>query len=217
LAKGFGTALVARSLSSADPRPGAPFRARQSCAGAPKLRSKHWKNGSSLGGVRNTQHPLSQAIWLPAKKKGPWPPIIASRPYLLAIRDAVLVDAFINRRAVSRSRGELVAASGKNLTTICATQGHGIISLVPSTVLERVPDARFVARPDVVAIMRQQVIAMNRSPRFGIHLPGIFPAILFIAQEPPGTIIALECQMWSSCPSVHRYGQHHVLHVPSSV
>jgi len=51
----------------------------------------------------------------------------------------------------SSSRAPLVnrvVARGKNLTTIYATHGHGDHFFGTSTVLERFPGARFVARPD---------------------------------------------------------------------
>ena len=70
-------------------------------------------------------------------------------------RDAVLVDTFLTAEA-SQALADWVAASGKNLTTIYATHGHGDHFFGASTVLERFPRARFVATPDVVKIMRQQ-------------------------------------------------------------
>ena len=53
-----------------------------------------------------------------------------------------------------------VAASGKNLTTIYITHGHGDhwFGIGP---LERFPNARAVATPDVVRVMRQ-----HASPEF---------------------------------------------------
>jgi glyoxylase-like metal-dependent hydrolase (beta-lactamase superfamily II) len=64
-------------------------------------------------------------------------------------RDAVLVDALLT---VDQALAlvDRVAASGKNLTTIYATHGHGDHFFGVSTVLERFPNARFVATPDVI-------------------------------------------------------------------
>ena len=65
-------------------------------------------------------------------------------------RDAVLVDALLTiDHAVSLVNW--IAASGKNLTTIYATHGHGDHFFGVRTVLERFPNARFVARPDRIA------------------------------------------------------------------
>src|SRR6266700_3644029 len=96
----------------------------------------------------------------PGAKQGMWSPISSTLIY--GKRDAVLVDAF----AVEQDGAlvDWVAASGKNLTTIYATLGHGDHFFGASTVLERFPRARFVATPDVAKMMRQQASpqTMNR-------------------------------------------------------
>jgi glyoxylase-like metal-dependent hydrolase (beta-lactamase superfamily II) len=96
----------------------------------------------------------------PGAKQGMWSPISSTLIY--GKRDAVLVDAF----AVEQDGAlvDWVAASGKNLTTIYATHGHGDHFFGASTVLERFPRARFVATPDVAKMMRQQASpqTMNR-------------------------------------------------------
>src|SRR5213594_4804362 len=84
-------------------------------------------------------------------------------------RDAVLVDTFLTAEA-SQALANWVVASGKNLTTIYATHGHGDHFFGTSTVLERFPGARFVARPEVIKVMRQQAspesLATFWNPRF---------------------------------------------------
>src|SRR6267378_4264353 len=70
-------------------------------------------------------------------------------------RDAVLVDAFMTVKQAG-ALVDWVAASGKNLTTIYITHGHGDHFFGASTVLQRFPRARLVATPDVVKMMRQQ-------------------------------------------------------------
>src|ERR1700721_2884101 len=89
----------------------------------------------------------------PGEKERPWPPI--SSTLISGERDAVLVDAPITVEQ-ARALANWVVASGKNLTTIYATHGHGDHFFGTSTVLERFPSARFVARPDVIKVMRQQ-------------------------------------------------------------
>src|SRR5246127_3230777 len=80
----------------------------------------------------------------PGEKERPWPPI--SSTLISGERDAVLVDTPITVEQ-ARALANWVAAAGKNLTTIYATHGHGDHFFGASTVLERFPDARFVARP----------------------------------------------------------------------
>src|SRR5436190_21434222 len=79
----------------------------------------------------------------PGEKQRPWPPI--SSTLISEERDAVLVDTPITVEQ-ARALTNWVAARGKNLTMIHATHGHGDHFFGASTVLERFPHARFVAR-----------------------------------------------------------------------
>src|SRR5437773_6347107 len=96
-----------------------------------------------------------------------WPPM--SSTLISGKRYAVLVDAFITVEQAG-ALVDWVAASGKNLTTIYATHGHGDHFFSASTVLQRFPRARLVATPDVVKMMRQQAspqgLASFWNPRF---------------------------------------------------
>src|ERR1700738_2927367 len=89
----------------------------------------------------------------PGEIHRPWPPI--SSTLISGERDAVLVDTPITVEQ-ARALANWVAASGKNLTTIYATHGHGDHFFGARSVLERFPGARFVARPDLIKIMGQQ-------------------------------------------------------------
>jgi len=92
---------------------------------------------------------------------------------------AYFVNAISGERdAVRRAPWQIgVVASGKNLTTIYATHGHGDHFFGTSTVLERFSGARFVARPDVIKVMRQQASPESLAT-FGIRVfPARFPAI----------------------------------------
>jgi hypothetical protein len=119
----------------------------------------------------------------PGEKQRPWPPI--SSTLISGERDAVLVDAPITVEQ-ARALANWIAASEKNLTTIYATHGHGDHFFGVSTVLERFPAARFVARPEVIKVMRQQAsresLAMFWNPRF----PGQISSHLAIAEELTG-------------------------------
>jgi len=64
-------------------------------------------------------------------------------------RDSVLVDAFMTVKQAN-ALADWVAARGKNLTTIYITHGHGDHWFGVGTLLERFPNARAVATPNVV-------------------------------------------------------------------
>src|SRR5712672_915230 len=125
----------------------------------------------------------------PGEKQRPWPPI--SSTLISGERDAVLVDTPITVEQ-ARTLTNWIAARGKNLTTIYATHGHGDHFFGASSVLERFPGARFVARPEVLEIMRQQAspesLATYWSPRF----PGQISSHLAIAEELAGNLVDLE-------------------------
>jgi glyoxylase-like metal-dependent hydrolase (beta-lactamase superfamily II) len=92
----------------------------------------------------------------PGAKQRLWSPM--SSTLISGKRDAVLVDTFITVEQAS-ALADWVAASGKNVTTIYATHGHGDHFFGASTVLERFPYARFVATPDVVKVMSSAGVA----------------------------------------------------------
>ena len=83
-----------------------------------------------------------------------WSP--SSSTLIFGDRDAVLVDALLTQDE-GRKLADWVAASGKNLTTIYITHGHGDHFFGASALLERFPQARMVATPSVVAHMREQL------------------------------------------------------------
>jgi glyoxylase-like metal-dependent hydrolase (beta-lactamase superfamily II) len=91
-----------------------------------------------------------------------------------------------------RTLANWVAASGKNLTTIYATHGHGDHFFGASTVLERFPGARFVARPDVIKVMRQQASPASLATFWNPRFPGQISSHLAIAEELTGNVIDLE-------------------------
>ena len=120
----------------------------------------------------------------PDEKERPWPPI--SSTLISGERDAVLVETPITVEQ-ARALANWVVASGKNLTTIYATHGHGDHFFGTSTVLERFPGARFVARPDVIKVMPES-LATFWNPRF----PGQISGHLAIAEELAENVINLE-------------------------
>ena len=106
-------------------------------------------------------------------------------------RDAVLVDVFATVKQVD-ALVDWVAASGKNLTTIYITHGHGDHWFGIGALLERFPNARAVATPDVVKLMHQQASPEFVANFWSARFPGQIPDRLVIAEELKGNVIDLE-------------------------
>jgi glyoxylase-like metal-dependent hydrolase (beta-lactamase superfamily II) len=106
-------------------------------------------------------------------------------------RDAVLVDAFMTDKQANEL-ADWVAANGKNLTTIYVTHGHGDHWFGIATLLERFPNARAVATPDVVKVMRQHASPEILEKVWKVSFPGQIPERLLIAEELKGNVIDLE-------------------------
>jgi glyoxylase-like metal-dependent hydrolase (beta-lactamase superfamily II) len=99
-----------------------------------------------------------------------WSPISAT--LIRGMHDAVLVDPLMTVEE-SRALSNWIAATGKNLTTIYITHGHGDHSFGVSTLRERFPNARAIAPPRVVQHMRNQV-----GPKWLPFWQGRFPGQL---------------------------------------
>jgi glyoxylase-like metal-dependent hydrolase (beta-lactamase superfamily II) len=125
----------------------------------------------------------------PGETERPWPPI--SSTLISGERDAVLVDTPITIEQ-SRALVSWVVARGKNLTTIYATHGHGDHFFGTSAVLERFPGARFVARPEVIEVMREQASPESLETFWKPRFPGQIASQLAIAEELTGNVIHLE-------------------------
>jgi len=106
-------------------------------------------------------------------------------------RDAVLVDPFMTDKQANEL-ADWVAANGKNLTTIYVTHGHGDHWFGIATLLERFPNARAVATPDVVKVMRQHASPEVLEKVWKASFPGQIPERLLIAEELKGNVIDLE-------------------------
>src|ERR1700675_426030 len=90
----------------------------------------------------------------PGAAERKWSPI--SSTLISGERDAVLVDTFITVEQ-NRALAEWVEASGKNLTTLYATHGHGDHLFGVNPIQLRFPTARFVAPRDAISVMRGQL------------------------------------------------------------
>jgi len=106
-------------------------------------------------------------------------------------RDAVLVDAYMTVKQTD-ALVDWVAASGKNLTTIYITHGHGDHWFGIGALLERFPNARAVATPNVVKVMRQHASPEILAKVWKAGFPGQIPDRLVIAEELKGNVIDLE-------------------------
>jgi len=106
-------------------------------------------------------------------------------------KDAVLVDAFMTIKQTS-ALADWVASRDKNLTTIYITHGHGDHWFGVGTLLERFPNARVVATPNTVKVMRQNASPEALDGAWKPGFPGQIPDKLVIAEELEGNVIYLE-------------------------
>ncbi len=149
----------------------------------------------------------------PGAKQRMWSP--TSSTLISGKRDAVLVDTFITVEQTG-ALVDWVAASGKNLTTIYATHGHGDHFFGVGAVLTRFPRARFVATPDVVKIMRQQASPQTLASFWNPRFPGQISDHLVIAEELTENVIDLEGHHLVAVPLGHTDTDNTTcLHVPS--
>ena len=149
----------------------------------------------------------------PGVKQGMWSPISSTLIY--GKRDAVLVDAFITIQQAD-ALVDWVAASGKNLTTIYFTHGHGDHFFGIGALLDRFSNARAVATPDVVKLMRQQASPEFVANSWSTWFPSQIPDRLVIAEELKRHVIDLEGYDLVVVEVGHTDTDHTtVLHVPS--
>jgi glyoxylase-like metal-dependent hydrolase (beta-lactamase superfamily II) len=130
-------------------------------------------------------------------------------------RDAVLVDTFMTVMQAN-ALVDWVAASGKTLTTIYITHGHGDHWFGMGALLERFPNARAVATPNVVKVMRQHASPEVLDKVWKAQFPGQIPERLVIAEELKGNVIDLEGHDLVAVELGHTDTDHTTcLHVPS--
>lgn len=148
--------------------------------------------------------------------KEQWTWVPTSATLIFGQRDAVLVDAFLTVEQAA-ALVEWVAASGKNLTTIYVTHGHGDHCFGIGTLLNRFPKARAVAMPDVIESMRRQASPEYVSSFWNARYPGQIPDRLVIAEELTGNVIQLEGHELVAVEVGHTGTDHTTcLHVPSA-
>jgi glyoxylase-like metal-dependent hydrolase (beta-lactamase superfamily II) len=161
----------------------------------------------------SAQIPVVTSDLPPGTSEMKWSPI--SSTLIAGKRDAVLVDTAItidqNQKIV-----EWIAESGKNLTAIYATHGHGDHFFGVNTIQRKFPKARFVTTREAIAVMRKQaslpVVDSYWKPRF----PGQIDSTLVIAEELKGGVLELEGEQLISISLGHTDTDSTTcLHVPS--
>jgi glyoxylase-like metal-dependent hydrolase (beta-lactamase superfamily II) len=142
-----------------------------------------------------------------------WSPI--SSTLISGQREALLVDTFITVEQ-NRKLADWIVKTGKVLTTIYATHGHGDHFFGVNTIRERFPNARFVALPQVITVMRQQASSAVLDSFWNPRFPGQIDANPAIAEQVEGTVVELEGQELVSVPLGHTDTDNTTcLHVPS--
>jgi glyoxylase-like metal-dependent hydrolase (beta-lactamase superfamily II) len=106
-------------------------------------------------------------------------------------RDAVLADTFLTTKQ-SQTLVDWVVASGKNLTAIYVTHGHGDHFFGLAPLLERFPHARAVATPEVVKAMHEQLSPASIDNFWRRLFPGEIPDRLLVAEPLEGNELELE-------------------------
>jgi glyoxylase-like metal-dependent hydrolase (beta-lactamase superfamily II) len=106
-------------------------------------------------------------------------------------RDAVLVDTFLTAEQ-SQTLLDWVVASGKNLTAIYITHGHGDHFFGLAPLLDRFPRAKAVAIPAVVEAMQAQLLPASIDGFWRRLFPGQLLDRLPVAEPLDGDELELE-------------------------
>jgi glyoxylase-like metal-dependent hydrolase (beta-lactamase superfamily II) len=118
-----------------------------------------------------------------------WSPI--SSTLITGQRDAVLVDPLMTTTQAG-ALADWIAATGKNLTTVYVTHGHGDHHFGLSVILDRFPGARAVAAPAVVEHIRESVDPQVVASFWAQLLPGQIPDRLVVPEPLTGGGFDLE-------------------------
>jgi glyoxylase-like metal-dependent hydrolase (beta-lactamase superfamily II) len=149
----------------------------------------------------------------PGKEELMW--VANSSTLIQGERDAVLVDTLLTIKQ-SKTLSDWVVASGKNLTAIYITHGHGDHFFGLASLLERFPRARAVATPEVVKAMREHLSPAWIDNFWRRLFPGDIPDRLLVAEPLEGDglelegrkLVAVNAGRTDTAPSTY-------LHVPS--
>jgi len=161
----------------------------------------------------SAQIPVVTSDLPPGASEMKWSPI--SSTLISGKRDAVLVDTAItidqNQKIV-----DWIVESGKNLTAIYATHGHGDHFFGVNTIQKKFPKARFVATHEAIAVMRKQASVPVVNSYWKLRFPGQIDSTLVIGDELKGGVLELEGEQLISIPLGHTDTDSTTcLHVPS--
>jgi glyoxylase-like metal-dependent hydrolase (beta-lactamase superfamily II) len=141
-----------------------------------------------------------------------WSPVAAT--LISGERDAVLVDPLMTI-SQGRALADWVVATGKNLTTVYITHGHGDHWFGLGSIRERYPNVRAVATAPVVEHMRQQVSAKTFAS-WESRFPRLIQPNVTVAEPLSDLHIELEGNELSAIEVGHTDTDNTtVLHVPS--
>ena len=141
-----------------------------------------------------------------------WNPL--STTLIYGETDAVLVDPpFIDEHI--QAVGDWIKRSGKRLTAIYATHGHGDHWFGTAELVKRFPGARVYATPGTIELMIQQA-GPGREQLWDKIFPGRIPASPVLAEPIPAEGILLEGNVLQAIEVGHTdTDKTTVLHVPS--
>jgi glyoxylase-like metal-dependent hydrolase (beta-lactamase superfamily II) len=149
----------------------------------------------------------------PGQEKWTW--VANSSTLIFGERDAVLVDTFLTTEQ-SKMLLDWVVASGKNLTAIYITHGHGDHFFGLAPLLARFPHAKAFAIPEVVAAMETQISPAWVDGFWRKRIPGQIPDRLVVASPLANNELELEGHKLVAMSAGHTDTAHSTsLYVPS--
>ena len=153
------------------------------------MRAAHDTNTDLLWDVLTIKRPGLTRDLPAGKEELMW--VANSSTLIYGERDAVLVDTFLTTKQ-SQALLDWVVASGKNLTAIYVTHGHGDHFFGLALLLEHFPRAKAVATPEIVNAMREQLSPAWLDNFWRPRFPGEIPDRLLIAEPFEGSELELE-------------------------
>lgn len=148
----------------------------------------------------------------PGETRLMWSPTAST--LLFGAQDAILVDPLLTVNE-AEALAIWVESHHKRLTTIYATHGHGDHCFGAGTILKHFPDARFVATPGVIKVMREQASSQTLRAFWSLLFPNQLGDRLVMAEPLIGGVLMLEGQELRVIEVGHTDTEHTtVLHVP---